>query len=194
MAGVLNLKKNDILDLTKRDPSLNRLRLCAGWDVATKGIFGIFKQDFDLDLSAILLDQNGKLLKQNGIIYYGNLKGTGLFLHGDNLTGEGDGDDEMISISLNNIPDNCFKIIFAVTIYEGIERNQSFAKVKNAYVRLLNEDKNHEEICRYNLTEAGGDNTAIVFAELNKIGNEWSFKAVGDLFRGSLQTLTNRFK
>ena len=62
MAGVLNLKKNDILDLTKRDPSLNRLRLCAGWDVATKGIFGIFKQDFDLDLSAILLDQNGKLL------------------------------------------------------------------------------------------------------------------------------------
>ncbi|MDD5794711.1 TerD family protein [Clostridium sp. HCP1S3_B4] len=194
MAGVLNLKKNDILDLTKRDPSLNKLRLCAGWDVASKGIFGIFKQDFDLDLSAILLDKNNKILKKNGIVYYGNLKGTGLFLHGDNLTGEGDGDDEMISISLNNIPNDCERIIFAVTIYDGIERNQSFGKVKNAYVRLLNEDKNDEEICRYNLTEAGGDNTAIVFAELNKINGQWSFKAVGDLFRGSLQTLANRFR
>ena len=194
MAGVLNLKKNDILDLTKRDPSLNKLRLCAGWDVASKGIFGIFKQDFDLDLSAILLDKNNKILKKNGIVYYGNLKGTGLFLHGDNLTGEGDGDDEMISISLNNIPNDCERIIFAVTIYDGIERNQSFGKVKNAYVRLLNEDKNDEEICRYNLTEAVGDNTAIVFAELNKINGQWSFKAVGDLFRGSLQTLANRFR
>lgn len=191
--GMLNLKKNDILDLTKKDPALNKLRLCAGWDVAKKGLFGLFKQDYDLDLSAVLLDSRGKQIK-NGLIYYGNQTGAGLHLHGDNLTGEGDGDDEMISVALNKIPKNCSRILFIVTIYDGIERKQCFANVKNAYVRLLNEDNNDAEICRYDLSDAGGDNIAIIFSELYKDNNEWSFKAVGNLYRENLQSIINKYR
>ena len=194
MAGVLNLKKNDVLDLTKKDPSINNIRVCAGWDVAKKGFFGFAQKDFDLDLVALLLNENGKLIRSKGLIYYGEKKGSGIYLHGDNLTGEGDGDDEMISVSLKNIPADCRKILFAVTIYEGASRNQSFSKVKNAYVRLVDEDKNDAEVCRYNLSEDGGSNTAIIFASLNKEANDWSFKAVGQLLQASVQSLSNMYK
>lgn len=194
MTNILNLKKNDILDLTKRDPSINKLRLCAGWDVAKRGLFGFAQKDFDLDLVALQLGEDGRLLRNKGIIYYGDKRGKGIYLHGDNRTGAGDGDDEMISISLNEIQSNCTKIIFSVTIYEGESRNQSFSRVKNAYVRLVDEDKNDKEVCRYNLSGEGGDNTAIIFAELQKEGGNWSFKAVGDLLKGSVKSLANMYK
>lgn len=194
MVDMLNLKKNDILDLTKIDPSINKLRLCAGWDVAKRGLFGFLEKDFDLDLVALLLDKDGKLLRSKGIIYYGDKKGNGICLHGDNRTGEGDGDDEMISIVLDKIQPNCSKIIFSVTIYNGESKKQNFSKVKNAYVRLLDEDKNDKEICRYNLSGSGGDNTAIIFAELQKEGKDWSFKAVGNLLKGSVKSLVNMYE
>ena len=95
---LLNLQKNDILDLTKKDPSLKNVILAAGWDVAKKGFFGLGK-DYDLDLVALLLDENGKLIAKDGMIYFGNKRSNGIFLHGDNLTGHGDGDDEKISVS-----------------------------------------------------------------------------------------------
>ena len=194
MEGILNLKKNDILDLTKKDPSINKIRLCAGWDVVKKGFFNFGAKDFDLDLTALLLDENNHVLKNKGLIYYGEQKGIGIMLHGDNLTGSGDGDDEKITVVLNQIPVECKKIIFAAVIYEAEARNQVFGRVKNAYVRLVDEDKSDKEICRYNLSEDGGNNTGIIFAELSKQGNEWSFKAVGELFRGSIQTLVNSYK
>ena len=150
---LLNLQKNDILDLTKKDPSLKNVILAAGWDVAKKGFFG-FGKDFDLDLVALLLDENGKLIANDGMIYFGNKRSNGIFLHGDNLTGHGDGDDEKISVSLNNLPTRCCRIMFAVTIYEGKARKQSFSKVKNAYVRLLNEGKSTSIVC-FGLIEFG---------------------------------------
>ena len=158
MAGVLNLQKNDILDLI-----------------------------------ALLLDSNDKLINR-GVIYFGNLKGDGIYLHGDNRTGAGDGDDEKISVDLDKLSPKCDKVIFALNIYDAVSRKQNFSKVKNAYIRILNEDNGNKEICRYNLSEDGGDNTGIIFAELIKQGNEWSFKAVGELFRGSIQTLVNSYK
>ena len=193
MSGILNLQKNDILDLTKKDPSLNNIMLAAGWDVAKKGFFSFAAHDYDLDLVALLLDENDKLLGRSAIIYFKNQREKGIFLHGDNRTGAGDGDDEMISVTLSEIEHRCKKIVFAITIYDAVKRNQSFEKVKNAYIRLLNEDKGHQEICRFNLSESGENKTALIFAELNKVENDWSFKAVGELMNGSISTLAQRY-
>ena len=181
MTTLLNLQKNDILDLSKKDPSLKNILLGGGWDVAKKGFFG-FGADYDLDLIALLLGEDGKLIKSSkSVIYYNDMVGQGIKLHGDNRTGEGEGDDEKISISLDKLPIECKKVVFAVTIYDAVRRRQSFSKVKNAYVRLVNEDKGNEEICRYNLTEDGGNNTGIIFAELFKENGNWQFKAIGKL-------------
>ncbi|MGL5417479.1 MAG: TerD family protein [Clostridium sp.] len=191
--NVLNLKKNDILNLTKEDPTLNKIMLGAGWDVAEKrGFFG-FTKNYDLDLCAYLLDSNEKLIS-NGIIYFGHQNGVGIKLHGDNLTGEGEGDDEKITVELNRLPRACEKVIFAVVIYSATSRKQSFKEVKNAYVRLLNEDRGSMEICRYNLSDDGGDNTAILFAELSKSGSSWNFKARGELLKGSIDSISKMYK
>lgn len=192
--SLLNLQKNEVLDLTKKDPSLNNIVLAAGWDVAKKGLFSFATSDLDLDLSALLIGKNDRLIGKEGIIYFGNQRGKGIFLHNDNRTGQGDGDDEKISITLDNLPDDCKKVIFSVNIYEAKARRQSFSKVKNAYVRILNSDKGDSEVCRYNLSEDGGDNTSLIFAELEKFGTDWNFKAVGHLLEGNLNTLIQKYK
>lgn len=194
MNGILNLQKNDILNLTKTNPGLKRVMLGAGWDVVKKGFFSVAK-DYDLDLIALLLDSNDKLLNgKNGVIYFGNLNGQGIKLHGDNRTGAGDGDDEKISVELASLPANCSKVVFSVAIYSAASRNQSFSGVKNAYVRLLDEDNRGAEVCRYNLSEDGGKNTAIIFAELNKVNSEWQFKAVGKFLNATVTDLANMYK
>lgn len=190
---MLNLQKNDILDLTKKNPGLQNVTLAAGWDVVKKGFFS-FQADYDLDLVALLLDEKGKVTGKSSLIYFGNQRGTGIFLHGDNRTGEGDGDDEKISVALDKIPSQYKKIVFAVTIYQADKRNQNFSKVKNAYVRLLNEDAGHKELCRYNLTDDGRDNTAIVFAELARDNGDWQFKAVGELTKATVSSLYESYK
>lgn len=193
MAGILNLQKNDILDLTKKDPSLNNILIGCGWDVAKKRLFSM-QSDYDLDLMAILLNDNEKLISSSPVIYFGNKKGSGIFLHGDNLTGAGDGDDEKISISLNKLPKDCSKVIFAVTIYDAVKRRQNFSKVTNAYVRVLNEDKGNAELCRYNLSESGGDNTAVIIAEISKVNGDWQFKAVGEFLQATVKSLADKYK
>lgn len=193
MADILNLKKNDVLDLTKKNPSLNNIVLAGGWDIAKKVSFFKMAEDCDLDLVAILLDKDERIINSNSLIYYGNQRGVGIYLHGDNRTGAGDGDDEKISISLNKLPQNCEKVVFAAIIYDAEKRKQTFSKVKNAYVRLLNEDKSNQEICRFNLTEDGGDNTAILFAELSREHTEWQFKAVGRLLKATVSSLNNMY-
>ena len=194
MTTLLNLQKNDILDLSKKYPSLKNILLGGGWDVAKKGFFG-FGADYDLDLIALLLGEDGKLIKSSkSVIYYNDMVGQGIKLHGDNRTGEGEGDDEKISISLDKLPIECKKVVFAVTIYDAVRRRQSFSKVKNAYVRLVNEDKGNEEICRYNLTEDGGNNTGIIFAELFKENGNWQFKAIGKLLDATVSTLSQMYR
>lgn len=188
--GILNLKKNDILDLTKAAPGLNKIRVAAGWDVNT----GLFGGSFDLDLCAILLDENNKPVQGiNNCIYYGKKSSEGIYLDGDNLTGAGDGDDENIFVTLDKISKKVKRIVFNVVIYNGISKKQKFSKVKNAYVRIVNTEKNDEEICRYNLTDDGGDNTAVVFAELYKNGSSWEFKAIGNYKRASIENLVREY-
>ena len=192
MTGILNLKKNDILDLRKAEPGLKHVVLAAGWDVAKKGFFGL-GTDYDLDLIAILLNENDKMINR-GVIYFGNLNVPGIYLHGDNRTGAGDGDDEKISVDLEKLPANCSKVVFALNIYNAVKRKQSFSKVKNAYIRLLNEDNGDKEICRYNLSEDGGDNTALLFAELERNNGSWQFKAKGELLHATVSSLANMYK
>ena len=173
--NALNLKKNDVLNLTKRNPGLKKVILGAGWDVATIG------QDFDLDIAAFLLNANGKV--QNipaDVIFFNNMSGQGIYLEGDNRTGAGEGDDERIRIDLEAIPSYVEKIIFVVTIHEAQAKRQTFGMVENSYVRILDEKNNEKEICRFNLKENGSTVTSVIFAELFKEFNEWQFKAIGE--------------
>lgn len=174
-SGALNLKKNDILNLTKKEPGLEKVVLGAGWDISLNG------STFDLDISAFLLGQNGKVNNVNeDVIYFNNMNSQGIKLCGDNRTGVGEGDDEKIEIDLRQIKESVSKIIFVVTIFEAREKRQTFGMIDNSYIRLLDEKNGEKEICRFNLKENGSTATAVVFAELFKENNEWHFKALGD--------------
>lgn len=174
-SGALNLKKNDILNLTKKEPGLEKVVLGAGWDISLNG------STFDLDISAFLLGQNGKVNNINeDVIYFNNMNGQGIKLCADNRTGVGEGDDERIEIDLRQIKESVSKIVFVVTIFEAMEKRQTFGMIDNSYIRLLDEKNGEKEICRFNLKENGSTATAVVFAELFKENNEWHFKALGD--------------
>ena len=186
--GILNLNKNDILDLTKRNPSLENITVASGWDVSKRGA------NYDLDVCAILLNEKNRPIRSaNSLVYFGNKTSGGIYLDGDNLTGEGDGDDESIFVTLSRLPKDCCKVVFAVSIYSAASRKQSFSNVKNAYVRVLDNGNNGAEICRYNLSEDGGDNTAVILAELSKEGSNWTFKAVGEFTKASITDIKNRY-
>ena len=173
--NALNLKKNDILNLAKKNPGLKKVILGAGWDVASGG------QDFDLDIAAFLLNANGKVQNiPDDVIFFNNMQGQGIYLEGDNRTGAGEGDDEVININLEEINPNIAKIVFVVTIHEAQAKRQTFGMVENSYVRLLDEENNEREICRFNLKENGSTATSVIFAELNRKGSEWQFKAIGE--------------
>ena len=133
-SGALNLKKNDILNLTKKEPGLKKVVLGAGWDISLNG------STFDLDISAFLLGQNGKVNNVNeDVIYFNNMNSQGIKLCGDNRTGVGEGDDERIEIDLRQIKESVSKIIFVVTIFEAREKRQTFGMIDNSYIRLLDE-------------------------------------------------------
>ena len=173
-AGILNLNKNDILDLTKRNPGLKKVSLGSGWDIANNGL------DYDLDIAAFLLDSNNKFNTVSNIIFFNNKEGQGISLAGDNRTGAGEGDDEVININLEEINPNIAKIVFVVTIHEAQAKRQTFGMVENSYVRLVDLENNKREICRFNLKENGSTATSVIFAELNRKGSEWQFKAIGE--------------
>ena len=173
--NALNLKKNDVLNLTKKNPGLKKVILGAGWDVASIG------QDFDLDIAAFLLNTNGKVQNiPDDVIFFNNMQGQGIYLEGDNRTGVGDGDDERIRLDLESISSHVQKIVFVVTIHEAQAKRQTFGMVENSYVRILDEEHNEKEICRFNLKENGSTVTSVIFAELYKVSGEWQFKAIGE--------------
>ena len=188
--GMLNLQKNQVLDLTKTEAHYNSLRLSAGWDISRGA------GNYDLDIFVLLLDKNGKLTRStNNCVYYGNKKAKGVQLDHDNLTGAGDGDDENVFIDLTQVPSDVDKLVLAVAIYDAKSRRQCFKYVDNAYVRLVDpSNKRREvEICRYNLSNEGGDSTAAICAELFRTGSDWSFKAIGEFTKGSVSTIKDRY-
>ena len=171
---VLNLQKNDILDLTKRNPGLKSVTLGAGWDISYGGV------DFDIDIAAFMLDANNKFNTVSNVIFFNNKQGQGIALSGDNRTGAGEGDDETITIELDQISSDIQKIVFVVTIHEAQSRRQTFGMVNNSYVRLLDTANNDRELCRFNLKADGSTATSVIFAELYREFGEWQFKAVGE--------------
>lgn len=171
---ILNLQKNDILDLTKKNPGLKKVTLGAGWDIANGGV------DFDIDIAAFLLDSNNKFNSVSNVIFFNNKQGQGISISADNRTGSGEGDDETILIDLQNISPSIEKIVFVVTIHNANEKRQTFGMVNNSYVRLLDSQNNDLELCRFNLKADGSTATSVIFAELYRSMNEWQFRAVGE--------------
>ena len=185
---LLNLKKNEMLNLTKVAPSLKNVILGAGWDVASRG------PSMDLDIAAFLLDANDRVANiGTDVIYFNNMTSTGIKLEGDNRTGEGEGDDERIDINLDLIPSNIHRIVFFVTIYEADSKKQTFGMVNNSYVRLLDADNNEKEILRYELKENCSGDTALTFAELIRENNTWTFHAIGEGSVGDLNALLYKY-
>lgn len=186
----INLQKGQKVSLTKGNPGLKNLLVGLGWD--TNRYDG--GADFDLDGAAFLLGENGKVVTDSEFIFYGNLKhASESVVHlGDNLTGDGDGDDEQIQIDLSKVPDNIKKIAFTVTIYDAESRRQNFGQVSNAFIRIVDES-NNQEILRYDLGEDFSIETAVVVGELYKNNAEWKFNAIGSGFQGGLNALCHNF-
>lgn len=170
---VLNLQKNQILDLTKKNPGLKKVILGAGWDVAS----GV--NDFDIDISAFLLDSNNKFNSVENVIFFNNKMGQGIELSGDNRSGAGEGDDETINIDLEKINPSIQNIVFVVSIHEAQSKRQTFGMINNSYVRLIDE-VNNKELCRFNLKDDSSTATSVLFARLFRSGGEWQFEALGE--------------
>jgi tellurium resistance protein TerD len=185
----VSLSKGGNVSLSKEAPGLSRILIGLGWDLRSSD--GV---DFDLDASVFMVDAAGKVRSDNDFIFYNNLKSTdGSVVHtGDNRTGEGDGDDESVKVSLNGVPTDIQKLAVAVTIHEAVSRSQSFGQVNNAFIRILNDD-NGTELARYDLSEDASTETAMVFGEVYRNGAEWKFRAVGQGFAGGLGPLARNY-
>lgn len=175
-SSLLNLEKGSILDLTKAAPSLKNVVVAAGWDVNKKG-----GDNFDLDISAFLLAENGRLKDPaTQVVYFNQMMQQGIYLEGDNLTGAGDGDDERINVALDDIPSNIHSIVFNVNIYECVKKRQTFGMVDNSYIRLLDADNDDKELARFELKKVASSATAMTFARLFRQNGGWAFEAIGD--------------
>jgi tellurium resistance protein TerD len=171
----VSLSKGGNVSLTKEAPGLTDVLIGLGWDVRTTD-----GAAFDLDASAILLNDTDKVISDKHFIFFNNLTSPDQTVEhtGDNLTGEGEGDDEAIKVNLAAMAPEVQKIVFPVSIYDADSRSQSFGQVRNAFIRVVN-SANNSEIARYDLSEDASTETAMVFGELYRNGAEWKFRAVG---------------
>ncbi|MCL7377182.1 MULTISPECIES: TerD family protein [Streptomyces] len=185
----VSLSKGGNVSLTKAAPNLTAVTVGLGWDVRTTT-----GSDFDLDASALLTNAEGKVAVDGNFIFFNNLKSPdGSVEHtGDNLTGEGEGDDEAIKVNLAAVPADVEKIVFPVSIYEAESRQQSFGQVRNAFIRVVNQADNNE-LARYDLSEDASTETAMVFGELYRNGAEWKFRAIGQGYASGLRGIAQDF-
>lgn len=185
----ISLTKGGNVNLSKDAPTLTQMAVGLGWNPrATDG------QAFDLDAIAFLLKDDGKVRSDSDFIFFNNLKSAdGSVEHtGDNRTGEGDGDDEIVKVDLTKIPADVTKVVFCAVIYDGQARNQNFGQVSDAYIRIVN-SQGGSEVARYDLSEDSSTETAMIFGELYKHNGEWKFRAVGQGFAGGLGPLASSY-
>jgi len=185
----VSLAKGGNVSLTKEAPGLKAVLVGLGWDArSTSGA------DFDLDASAIMCNSAGKVVSDSHFVFFNNLKSPdGSVEHtGDNLTGEGEGDDEAIKVDLSVVPAEVDKIVFPVSIYDAEKRQQSFGQVRNAFIRVVNQDGNGE-IARYDLSEDASTETAMLFGEIYRNGPDWKFRAVGQGYATGLKGIATDF-
>ena len=181
----VSLVKGGNVSLTKEAPTMKVALSGLGWDArATDG------QEFDLDCSVFMVGDDNKVLSDSSFIFFNNTTSAcGSVVHnGDNRTGEGDGDDETVTVSFDKVPAEVKKLVFAVTIHDADVRSQNFGQVSNAYMRIVNSD-NNAEIARFDLSEDASVETAMIFGELYRHNGDWKFKAVGQGFAGGLAAL-----
>ncbi|MCX4822843.1 TerD family protein [Streptomyces sp. NBC_01142] len=185
----VSLSKGGNVSLTKAAPNLTAVTVGLGWDVRTTT-----GNDFDLDASALLTNAEGKVANDGNFVFFNNLRSPdGSVEHtGDNLTGEGEGDDEQIKVNLAGVPAEVDKIVFPVSIYEAESRQQSFGQVRNAFIRVVNQADNNE-LARYDLSEDASTETAMVFGELYRNGAEWKFRAIGQGYASGLRGIAQDF-
>ena len=185
----VSLSKGGNVSLSKEAPGLASVRVGLGWDQrVTDGTA------FDLDASVFLLNEGGRVRSDADFVFYNNPQGAGgaVVHQGDNLTGQGDGDDEVVLVHLSQLPQEITKIAFAVTIHEAETRRQNFGMVSNAFIRVVNADGG-TELARYDLSEDASTEAAMVFGELYRHGAEWKFRAVGQGFNGGLGPLARSY-
>lgn len=184
----INLSKGDKLDLKKSNPGLSNILVGLGWDPVQqsgggffKSLFGGGQADIDCDASVFMLNQEGKLSGIKDLIYFGNLKSAcKSVLHtGDNLTGEGTGDDEQILVNLDKVPSNIHKLLFVVNIYNCVDRKQHFGMIENAYIRVEDQG-NKKEIAKYNLSDNYSEKTTLIVGAIYRKDGSWQFKAIGE--------------
>ena len=183
----ITLQKGQRISLSKEAPGLTQITCGLGWDVAKKsggGFFSAFSgsQNFDLDASVLCLDSDKRITDIKDIVYFGNLEHqSGAIIHqGDNLTGAGDGDDEVIIVDLPKIPARITRLVFVVNIYDCIQRKQDFSRVENAFVRLVNR-ANNQELARYELSGSSyTEMTGMTLAEIYRHSDEWKMAAIGN--------------
>jgi len=185
----VNLIKGGNVSLTKEAPGMTSVRFGLGWDARTTD-----GKDFDLDASALVIGADGKVISKEHFVFFNNLKSPeeAVVHKGDNLTGEGEGDDEVIVVDLPKLPANADKVVFAVTIYQGAERGQNFGQVSNAFIRAVNA-ANDSEVMRFDLSEDYSVESAVIFGELYRRGDEWKFKAIGAGYADGLEGLTRDY-
>lgn len=186
----VKLSKGQRVDLTKGRPSLDKILIGLGWDINQYD----GESDFDLDASVFMTKSDGKVKSDDDFVFYGNLEHrTKSVIHtGDNRTGDGEGDDEVIKVKLASVPIEYSTLAVAVTIYDAESRLQNFGMISNAYVRVVDEETG-EELLRFDLSEDFSTETAIVVAEIYKHNGEWKFKAVGSGYDGGLKSLCNQY-
>ncbi len=185
----ISLRKGGNVSLSKEAPGLTKMLIGVGWDVrATAG------ENFDLDGSAFLLNASGKVRSDADFIFYNQPKSdNGAVAHqGDNRTGEGEGDDEVIEVNLATVPADVEKIAITVTIHDADARKQNFGQVSSAFIRCVNPNGN-VEIARFDLSEDASVETAMIFGEIYRHNGEWKFKAIGQGFKGGLGALAQHF-
>ena len=185
----VSLSKGGNVSLTKEAPGLTAVIVGLGWDVRTTT-----GTDFDLDASALLCNEGGRVDGDGNFVFFNNLKSPdGSVEHtGDNLTGEGEGDDEQIKVNLAGVPAAVSKIVFPVSIYDAENRTQNFGQVRNAFIRVVNQADN-KELARYDLSEDASTETAMVFGELYRNGAEWKFRAIGQGYASGLRGIAQDF-
>jgi len=180
-ADVLHMHKGEEVVLAKEASQLHKVHVGLGWDLPEKqdGF------DIDIDASAFLIGREGRVRRDTDFVFYNNLESENCLFHGgDNTTGTGEGDDETIKVDLDNIPFDVEKIVFAVTIHNAEERQQNFGLVKDAFIRIVNEDGT--ELAHFDLTEDASSDNGMIFGALVREGMGWKFRALGQGSRGGL--------
>ncbi|GAA2771947.1 TerD family protein [Streptomyces showdoensis] len=185
----VSLAKGGNVSLSKEAPGLTAVVVGLGWDVRTTT-----GAAYDLDASALLLGDTGKVVSDRHFVFYNNLTSPdGSVEHtGDNLTGEGDGDDESVKVNLAAVPGEVARIVFPVSIHDADNRGQSFGQVRNAFIRVVNQ-ADGVELARYDLSEDAATETAMIFGELYRHGGDWKFRAVGQGYASGLAGIAADF-